>query len=73
MQRATYQSLRHGHTRRVAAKRNKEGEFANIKLANEGLETPGDEGEASIVDDLIRLTHLHEPAILHTLELRYWR
>lgn len=31
------------------------------------------EGEAGAIDDLIKLTHLHEPAILHTIELRYWR
>jgi myosin heavy subunit len=59
--------------RAIRTQRSEDGDFPNIKLANEDLETRGSEGEASVVDDLIRLTHLHEPAILHTLELRYWK
>jgi myosin heavy subunit len=62
-----------GAQRVIRSRRSKDGDFPDLKIANDDLERMGAEGEASAVDDLIRLTHLHEPAILHTLELRYWR
>ena len=44
-----------------------------MHLVNEELDVAASEGEADAIDDLIKLTHLHEPAILDTIELRYWR
>ena len=49
-----------------------DGHFPDVHLCNESSELEG-EGEAMGVSDLVRLVHLHEPAILHTVELRYWR
>jgi len=57
---------------KIRTRRSKDGDFPDIKIANVELDKDS-EGNAVLVDDLIQLTHLHEPAILHTLELRYWR
>lgn len=73
-----------GEERTVATKR--EGDSSDtpdVKLVNPDIDTlplatdssaladPHTRGRTVGVDDLIQLTHLHEPAILHVLCLRY--
>ena len=73
--------FRNGNTSRIIrTERSLEGDFPDLKLANFSSEENQDmlggksaEDCANNVDDLIQLTHLHEPAILYTLELRYWQ
>lgn len=62
-----------GRRRALKSQRRPDGHFPNVHLVNEELDVAASEGEAGAIDDLIKLTHLHEPAILHTIELRYWR
>ena len=57
----------------LSCTRNSDGHYPLVHLANEELDVAASEGEAVAIDDLIKLTHLHEPAILHTIELRYWK
>ena len=45
------------------------GELKSIKLRNTDLGSSS--GKTVGLDDLINLTHLHEPAILHVLQMRY--
>ncbi len=62
-----------GQKRTLTSQRRSDGHFPDVHLVNEELDVAASEGEAGAIDDLIKLTHLHEPAILHTIELRYWR
>eukprot|EP00624_Nannochloropsis_granulata_P003466 evm.model.NODE_27573_length_56350_cov_23.676434.5 len=55
-----------GKRRILSSKRNpSDGHYPEVHLVNEASDW---EGGA----DLIRLPHLHEPAILHAVESRYW-
>ena len=54
--------------RSVEAGAGADGELVEVKLRNVGGQSALEEGSG--VEDLIGLTHLHEPSILYTLRER---